>query len=176
MSFDGIDFAQLGWPKTKYASVERERRWLCKVIPNEIVLKRETLNDLYIEGTQLRLRQVRGGGDNLIQFKLSRKADIDASRRIISTLYLTEFEFSLFSQLRGSRLQKLRHHIIGLDGTSISIDQFAGSLNGLLLAEVEFETDADMIAYRAPDFMGREVTGESEWTGGCLVTRGMPNM
>jgi len=51
---DQATAAALGWPKTKYAWVERERRWLCHDVPVERIIRREALNDLYVAGTQLR--------------------------------------------------------------------------------------------------------------------------
>ncbi len=57
MDIDEATAAALGWPKAKYAWVERERRWLCHAIPWQRVLRSESITDLYVTDTQLRLRE-----------------------------------------------------------------------------------------------------------------------
>ena len=54
------------------------------------------------------------------------------------------------------------------------MDVFKGALDGLVMAEAEFENVQAMHAYAAPDFAGREVTEDLRFTGGELVTRGLP--
>ena len=43
---DQATAATLGWPKSKYAWVERERRWLCRRVPFDRVVGAETFRDL----------------------------------------------------------------------------------------------------------------------------------
>ncbi len=50
---------ELGFPKTKYMAVERERRWLCREVPHHLVVTTEVITDLYVTGSQLRLREAR---------------------------------------------------------------------------------------------------------------------
>ena len=56
---DAAIAAELGFPKLKYAFVERERRWLCERVPTDGVLWSERITDLYVEGARLRLREAR---------------------------------------------------------------------------------------------------------------------
>jgi hypothetical protein len=51
--------AGLGFPKAKYMDVERERRWIAREVPRELVLHAEAIMDLYVIGTRLRLREAR---------------------------------------------------------------------------------------------------------------------
>ncbi|MBV9995692.1 MAG: hypothetical protein JO127_10820 [Caulobacteraceae bacterium] len=51
--------AALGFPRPHYTHVERERRWLCRQPPAELILRTEAITDLYVTATQLRLREVR---------------------------------------------------------------------------------------------------------------------
>jgi hypothetical protein len=51
--------AALGFPKLKYAFVERERRWVCREAPMARVVRAEAITDLYVSGTRLRLREAR---------------------------------------------------------------------------------------------------------------------
>ena len=93
--------AALGWPKQKYAWIERERRWLCRAVPFDRVVRAEAFRDLYVTGTQLRLREalpVDGGPPKL---RLGRKADVKSSVRLLTSIYLSPEEFRLLSSLPG---------------------------------------------------------------------------
>jgi CYTH domain-containing protein len=166
--------AALGFPKLKYVFVERERRWLCDHLPTERVRRSEAITDLYVTGTRLRLREARplGGGEPMR--RLGRKADVDASTRLITSIYLTEPEFALLSDLPGRTLQKVRHHLEPIHGVEIAVDVFDGPLAGLILAEAEFDSDAAMAAFPTPDFALHEVTDDPRYDGGALIMSGLP--
>lgn len=51
MEIDQQTAAALGFPKLKYAWVERERRWLCREIPMSRVVRAEAIVDLYVTDT-----------------------------------------------------------------------------------------------------------------------------
>ncbi len=56
----------------------------------------------------------------------------------------------------------------------MSVDVFEGSLDGLVMAEAEFDSDDAMIAFPSPPFALREVTDDPRYTGGMLVEHGLP--
>lgn len=62
----------------------------------------------------------------------------------------------------GSLIQKTRYHIPEEqpDGKQllIELDQFHGELEGLLIAEVEFNSEEEAASYAAPHWFTREVT------------------
>jgi len=172
---DAAAAAALGFLKADYVAVERERRWLCRAAPRELVTETWTINDLYVAGTQLRLREARplGGGSPRLRF--SRKADLDASTRLITTIYLTESELRvLAAALSGDRLRKLRHRLRLPDGSSMSVDEFQGDLDGLRLVEAEFDSAEALAAFRPPEFALREVTDDARYTGAHLAAHGLP--
>jgi CYTH domain-containing protein len=169
------DPAALGFLKPeKYAAVERERRWLCRGLPDWPVLRAEVISDLYVEGSHLRLREARpaGGGEPIL--RLSKKADLSPDTRLITTIYLTPAEYALFAGLPGRRLVKTRHYYEA-GAATLSVDRFEGPLAGLFLAEAEFADDAAMAAYANPVFAIREVTIDDRYTGGALVSHGVPD-
>jgi CYTH domain-containing protein len=167
--------AALGWPKAKYAWVERERRWLCRHVPADRIVRSEAIVDLYVTGTQLRLREATpiGGGETMR--RLGRKADVSASTRLLTSIYLTPEEFRLLSSLPGTILRKTRHYLGNVGGAELSIDRFEGALSGLILAEAEFDDSAAMAAYPSPEFAYREVTDDLRYTGGALIVDGLPS-
>lgn len=165
----------LGFPKQKYMAIERERRWLCRTVPHERVVQTDIITDLYITGAQLRLREARPTDGGTPTFKLSRKADVDARTRLITTIYLPEEEFALLrSSLQGPTLKKLRHKLQPLPGVSMSVDEFQGTLGGLVLAEAECETQDALAVFPVPDFALREVTDDARFSGASLAKNGLP--
>lgn len=166
--------AALGWPKAKYAWVERERRWLCRDVPRHRVLSSETYTDLYVEGTQLRLREAVPVGGGPPMLRLGRKADVSPSVRLLTSIYLAPEEFRLLSSLPGRVLRKTRHSLGRIDGADVFVDVFEGPLGGLVMVEAEFESLEAMERYPMPDFAFREVTEDVRYTGGKLATEGLP--
>ena len=166
--------AALGWPKLKYAQIERERRWLCSQVPEEWLVGSSSISDRYLIGTHLRLRAIRCLATGAIQYKLTRKADVSADSRIITTIYLPEHEYDVLLGLPSRSLDKVRHSVSCPDGAFITLDAFRGSLEGLWLMEVEFESDAAMTDFQPPAIAGAEVTHDARYTGWQLASRGMP--
>jgi CYTH domain-containing protein len=171
---DQATASALGWPKAKYAWVERERRWLCHMVPRDLVQRSELFRDLYVTGTQLRLREATPLDGSGPMLRLGRKADVSPAVRLLTSIYLSAEEFRLLSALPGETLLKTRHYLGNIAGADVSVDEFAGPLSGLIMAEAEFPDSATMATYPMPAFASREVTDDQRYTGGELVVRGMP--
>lgn len=73
----------------------------------------------------------------------------------------------------GRRIEKTRYEL-RLDGHVVELDVFAGELDGLLLAEVEFESDDSLRRFDPPGWFGREVTDDERYTNALLATAGRP--
>ncbi|MDT7777993.1 MAG: hypothetical protein QOC99_505 [Acidobacteriota bacterium] len=157
----------------KYTRVERERRYLLRVLPKGFDLKAEhaQITDNYITATRMRLRKSRWVPTNEWTLKLTQKhtpAPPDFSRTLITSIYLSEYEYEVFSIFEGNELRKNRYPYEH-EGRRYSVDVFLGPLRGLILAETDFETDAEMDAFPPPSFAFRDVTREEMFTGGRLV-------
>jgi CYTH domain-containing protein len=165
----------LGFPKSAFTSVERERRWQCRDVPRERILATETITDLYVTGTRLRLREARPIDGGPPKLRLSRKADVDSRTRLITSIYLPEEEFAvLVTVLPGSRIRKLRHKLVSAPDIALHVDEFQGEHAGLIMVEAEFRTSDALTAFPMPDFAIREVTDDPRFTGGWLVENGLP--
>ncbi len=176
MDVDAILAAKLGFPKLRYVFVEHERRWLCASLPAELVTETEQIKDLYVTGTNLRLREARplGGGTSML--RLTRKVDVDPRTRLISSVYLQEPEFELLrSVLTGRNIHKLRHRLRSSAEVVLAVDEFQGELSGLFLLEAEFPSTQALKEFQAPWFAGAEVTTNPQYTGGLLSNDGLPN-
>jgi CYTH domain-containing protein len=150
----------------KYARIERERRFLVDRFPSGDVVRTRHITDRYLDGTLLRLRKQTDEGGGAI-FKLTQKVPATAGgaqQRLITTIYLTEGEFHLLCQLPGKTLRKVRYSV-----PPLGIDVFEGALEGLRLAEAEFNSAAEADAFVLPGFVLHEVTSDVRFTGGQLV-------
>ena len=159
-------------PESKYARVERERRFLLKDLPEGLTRADPHLQitDNYITGTRLRLRKVRDPRTNkwIVKFtqKFAPNPD-DLSRTIITNTYLNPLEADTLSIFSTNEIRKNRYYF-DFEGRRFSIDMFLGDLFGLVLAEVGFETDKELDNFSKPPFALADVTNEQLFTGGKL--------
>jgi CYTH domain-containing protein len=157
----------------KYVRVERERRYLLRELPEGVTPRDEhaQITDNYITGTRLRLRKSRWVPTGEWSLKLTQKhtpAPPDFARSLITTLYLNRAEYEALSIFEANELRKNRYYLRH-DGRLYSVDVFLGDLRGLILAETDFETDAEVDGFPSPPFAAADVTGEELFTGGRLA-------
>lgn len=158
--------------ESKYARVERERRYLLQDLPEGLTRASPHLQitDNYIIGTRLRLRKVREPQTNKWTVKLTQKFAPDSkdfSRTIITNIYLNALEVEMLAVSDANEIRKNRYPF-EFEGQHFSIDMFLGDLFGLLLAEVTFETDEKLKNFPQPPFAIAEVTNHELFTGGKL--------
>ena len=149
-----------------YAQIEREQRWLLSGLPEGVAEPVEIL-DRYFRQSTLRLRRMRT--DSSVVYKLGQKVRHDADRPSLvnmTNMYLTEPEFEFIGQLEGAILLKVRWHWT-VSNTTISVDQFGGSLNGLVLAEREFSPEEAVSD--PPPLAVADVTEDDRFSGGRLA-------
>ena len=159
-------------PESKYARVERERRFLLKDLPEGLTRADPHLQitDNYITGTRLRLRKVREPRTNKWTVKFTQKFapnPDDLSRTIITNTYLNPLEAETLSVFSTNEIRKNRYYF-DFEGRRFSIDMFLGDLFGLVMAEVGFETDEELDNFPQPPFALADVTNEPLFSGGRL--------
>jgi CYTH domain-containing protein len=151
----------------RYARAEIERRFLLAGVPDgEEVLTTRRIDDRYLDGTRLRLRRMAQDGGPT-ELKLTQKLsapDGHGRQGALTTLYLSDDEYAALAVLPAAPLAKSRLSIV-----PYGVDVFGGHLDGLVLAEVEFESAADGAAFRPAAFCHAEVTADRRFTGGELV-------
>ena len=69
---------------------------------------------------------------------------------------------------------KVRHHI-PFDEHVIELDVFGDGLDGLVFAEVEFDSSEALVAFEPPTWFGREVTDDGRYTNAALALNGRPD-
>ena len=158
--------------ESKYARVERERRYLLQDLPEGLTRASPhvQITDNYITGTRLRLRKVRDPQTNKWTVKFTQKFAPDTedlSRTIITNIYLNAMEVEMLAVSDANEIRKNRYPF-EFEGRKFSVDMFLGDLFGLVLAEVSFETDEELNNFPRPPFAIADVTNNELFTGGKL--------
>ncbi|HEY7947021.1 MAG TPA: hypothetical protein VID75_05055 [Acidimicrobiales bacterium] len=157
----------------RYAQPEREQRWLLSRLPHDL-RRPVTIVDHYISGTRLRLRRMQSGAD--IVYKLAQKVrpHEDSPALVqLTNIYLSDDEYAILSTLGGHQIHKTRW--LWADGDrDLAVDEFGGSLTGLLLAEIELQPDERRRP--GPPFALAEVTDDDRFSGGRLATTTGPEL
>jgi CYTH domain-containing protein len=165
--------ADVGEKLKKYAHTERERRFLLRSFPPglEPTHFHTQIFDNYLTNTRLRLRKIREPYKREWMWKLTQKFapnPEDFSRTLITNIYLTQAEYELFQIFEGNEIRKNRYPYEH-EARKFSVDVFLGRLQGLILAETEFEGDEEMDKFQLPSFAVMDVTNDPMFTGGRLV-------
>jgi CYTH domain-containing protein len=84
----------------------------------------------------------------------------------------TEFD-ELWALAPDRRIEKTRYRI-PVDGRVAEVDVYAGSLEGLVMVEVEFPGRREAEAFVPPPWFGDEVTDDPRWSNAALATSGLP--
>lgn len=159
-------------PESKYALIERERRYLLRDLPEGLNRTDPHLQitDNYITGTRLRLRKVREPRTNKWTVKFTQKFPLDSSdlsRTLITNIYLNAFEAETLSVFEANEIRKNRYYL-DFEGHRFAVDMFLGDLFGLVLAEVSFGADDELEKFSPPPFALAEVTNNELFSGGKL--------
>lgn len=149
-------------PRPRYSILEIERRWL--VNPKDIGKLAQSpsklIKDLYITGTRLRLRLIEDGTGKTI-YKLGKKYGKESKFvEPITTLYLTQNEYDLFSKMPGKSATKRRYIL-----EKGSLDHYLEPNFEHMIFELEFSDEASALSYVPPKFVSEEITGSEKYSG-----------
>src|SRR5258705_3004079 len=159
-------------PESKYARLERERRYLLRDLPEGLTRASPhvQITDNYITGTRLRLRKVRDPQTNKWTIKFTQKFAADATdltRTLITNTYLNAREADTLAVFEANEIRKNRYPF-DYEGRRFVVDMFLGDLFGLVLAEVNFDTDEELERFQQPQFALADVTNNELFSGGAL--------
>jgi adenylate cyclase len=122
------------------------------------------------EDVEVRVRRI--GADQVLTVKGGRG---EIREEVEIALDMEQFG-ALWPLTAGRRLAK-RRFVFGLGGgLEVELDVFTGELEGLLIAEVEFESKLDSRHFQPPEWFGSEVTGDQRYFGQSLAIRGTPDV
>jgi CYTH domain-containing protein len=157
------------------SGVEVERKWIVEKVPPE------ALSAPFTEIDQGYLTVGSGGAETRVRrrdddFTLTVKSGSGLSRAEHEIeISRKQFE-SLWPATEGSRIRKRRHRLPAGGDLQIELDVYGGSLEGLIVAEVEFDDPWAAESFEAPHWFGREVTDNSAYKNQRLALEGLPGV
>ena len=81
---------------------------------------------------------------------------------------------SLWKMTEGRRIEKTRYDL-PYDGKKIELDIYSGNLEGLVVAEVEFNSEQEAESFVVPNWFGEEVTYNNRYRNKNLALKGRPD-
>lgn len=151
-------------------TTEIERRFLVAESPAGVTAG-EPLRQGYVALDGSAAVRVRDhGGEHVLTVKGGRGL---ARTEVECRLDAEQFE-ALWNLTQDRRIDKIRHRI-EFGPHTIELDTFLGPLDGLIIAEVEFDSVEQAGIFEPPAWFGREVTDDSAWNNAALATHGRPD-
>ncbi|MGI9608984.1 MAG: CHAD domain-containing protein [Acidimicrobiia bacterium] len=160
------DERQVDRPDSAPASTkERERKFLVAAQP-----------DVSGEGTILRQGYLAIEGSVSVRVRDAGQDGCTLTMKAGTGAVRTELEFEIsadqfaaaWPHTGGRSVHKTRHQI-PLEDHTVELDVFHDELQGLVMAEVEFDSDEEMSAFEPPDWFGPEVTEDDTYTNASLA-------
>lgn len=120
------------------------------------------------DGVEVRIRRRDGG------CTLTVKSGTGRVRGEVELEIAAEVFEELWAMAAGRRIEKRRAEIDLTDGRVAEVDTFGGTLDGLVVVEVEFPDEATADDFVAPPWFGAELTGTPGWSNADLARDGRP--
>ena len=152
------------------AGHEIERKFLVSAIPGDAGPGTRILQGylpLASEDTEVRVR--RKSDATVLTVKRGHGLDRGEQEVAIGT----EVFEAVWPLTEGLRIEKTRYELPHGDAT-IELDEFGGELEGLLLAEVEFDSPQARKLFEEAAWLGRDVTDDPNYANRTLAERGRP--
>lgn len=147
---------------------EIELTFLVKELPVGFdTAENKEIIDIYIpDSVEMPILRVRKSGE---KYEITKKQQVDgdASRHLETTIPLTQEEFEELSTLSTKKVQKNRYYLTN-NGVDYEIDVFKGPLEGLVLADVEFDSLEGKASFQMPRWCLVDVTQEKFIAGSML--------
>ena len=144
--------------------MEIERKFLLKEVPSTLDLTdKHHISQGYIDTDPVvRIRRL----DNDFILTIKSRGLVE---RIEIEKPLSEKEYNeLSTMVKGNLIDKDRYKIPLEDGLILELDIFHGSLEGLILAEIEFNDIEKAGTYKAPGYLTYEVSTKPEFQNSSL--------
>ncbi len=153
---------------------EIERKWLIEKLPFDpgeyecLVIEQAYLS----ASPTVRVR--RSNDEYYLTYKGSRNTEGNSD--LNHSEYNLPLDKASYEHLRekkdGIVLRKKRYLIPHVNGLTIELDIFGPPFEGLIVAEVEFDTEEEARAFEAPDWFGEDVTGVKKYKNAVMCTEG----
>jgi CYTH domain-containing protein len=152
-------------------AIETERKFLLDAadlaafaLPDADRIQIEQAYLVYGPQGALRVRRMRRGGEDV--HLLTCKGPKTAGTAEEIEFEISQERYMALVATRIGRLVRKTRFVVSLNGRTVEIDAFDGSLAPLCMAEIE---GADCGSFVPPSWFGREVTGDPRYDNGSLA-------
>ena len=147
--------------------MEIERKFKVEKLPNLQNVKKAKIIQAYLNTDSEPTLRIRKYNDEyLLTYKYSKK---DNEINVCNEVELPNTEEcfnNLLTKIEGNIIEKTRYFI-----NEIELDIFEGKYEGLILAEVEFESIEDANRYNKPNWLGEDVTKDKNYRNSYLAKK-----
>lgn len=153
---------------------EIERKYLLDDLPDGVDdLMPTPIAQGYLAGDEHVEVRIRARGDDRLLTVKGGHGEV----RTEVTVPLTAEQFDALWPLTAGRRLRKRRWVLPADDidVEVEVDAFDGDLDGLLLAEVEFDSVAASRAFVPPDWFGADVTDDERYRNAMLARHGPPD-
>jgi len=149
--------------------MEIERKFLVKEVPFDVTEYRyHDIEQAYLTRNPV-VRIRKQDNEYYLTYKNNTSSKI---AREEYNLPLTEESYNELLPKAGGIILTKRRYLIPYEKYTIELDVFSGKYNGLVLAEVEFETEEDALGFKPPEWFGRDVSYTGEYQNSRLSMEG----
>lgn len=131
--------------------------YVIKKLPNLEKTASHEIEQGYLTDDKDSLRIRKKGSTYLITRKIESNDGISAEE---IDMPIEERDFLAFWKVTKRSLKKTRYYYSDVDGVNIRIDVFHDKLEGLAVVEVIFESGDKYREFKAPSWLGKEITKE----------------
>lgn len=119
-------------------------------------------------GTKMRVRSKTNVDGDVVYVQTRKEGDGLVREEDEWEISKEAFE-AIWPDTEGKRLQKTRY-LIPHESLVVELDVYHGPLEGLMTAEVEFESVDEAMAFEVPRWFGKELTDDHRFTNAELAT------
>lgn len=153
-------------------NLEVERKFLLKRLPSrEIIGEGTRIRQFYLPGPHGEIRIREKGARRMLAAK-----DDGSLVRKEWEIEVPDWVASLFRERAAKCVLEKMRYVVRHDGHDLIVDEYAGTLSGLLILECEFESEAASHSLVLPDWAGGaiEVTSDRRYKNKALAQWGNP--
>ncbi|MCK4428935.1 MAG: CYTH domain-containing protein [Candidatus Aenigmarchaeota archaeon] len=151
---------------------EIERKFLIGELPSDLnQYSHKELTQGYVEITDNSEERVRQKEDRYFHtIKTSSGLSREENEKEI-----TEDEYESGLKNAGDKIVEKTRYKIPYNGKTIELDIYHGKLNGLVTAEIEFDSVKESETFKSPDWFRKEVTEDKRYKNQSLAVFGIPS-
>jgi CYTH domain-containing protein len=157
--------------------LEIERKFLVPTLPEDLEkYDNTTIRQGYVavaeDGAEMRIRAM--SAKYTVTVKSQSPGNQTGMSRVEYEMPIPRSLFAkLWEQTEGNKIEKVRFYIPHNEHT-IELDIYFGELEGLITAEVEFETEAAANSFVPPSWIGEDITKNKAFKNQNLARFGKP--